>query len=257
MQVASRLINGYDWVFSFVARFKPYLILLVALLITCYLYFQHQATQAKYQTLLKAPEVDDLIIYDVGKLSDKQYQTQLRVLQITAVEEQQIEAKESAYTYSSMRKITMDIRVSMLMTDNYFKRQPKTLARQQLTSLLADEVILEVHRPVGTHALGGVVRQRFKEPEIQYHGPKIQQQNQEAIYAYSQGDFVTARDMFASIAETGHAWAQYNYATMLRDGEGGEQDLTAAVKWLKRSAAQDNPKAKVALSELCKTHKCD
>ncbi|NKC20541.1 MULTISPECIES: tetratricopeptide repeat protein [Pseudoalteromonas] len=256
MEIKSVLFSFYDTIFNFISKYKVAVSALIVVTIALYFFNQHQQQVASYKTYLASPQIDDLIIFDAGKNTEQVYEPAFQVLQITELTDENIEVKESAYTYRTMRNITRDIRVSMLMTDHYFKPQRLTLEKDNLLDLLDDEMIVSVYRPVGIHVLGGVVRQRFKKPKPLYNGPNISAQNQEAIRAYSQGDFEEAKMGFAAAAKTGNSWAQYNYATMLRDGEGGEKDIKKAIHWLKLAAEQGNYKAQTALAKLCQDHPC-
>lgn len=256
MEIKSVFFSFYDTIFNVISKYKVAVSALIVVTIALYFYNQHQQQVASYQTYLTSPQIDDLIIFDAGKNTRQVYDPAFQVLQITELTDNSIEVKESAYTYRTMRNITRDIRVSMLMTDHYFKPQRLTLEKDNLLDLLDDDTIVSVYRPVGIHVFGGVVRQRFKKPKPLYNGPKISAQNQEAIHAYSQGYFEEAKAGFAAAAETGNPWAQYNYGTMLRDGEGGAKDIKKAIHWLKLAAEQGNHKAQTALTKLCQEHPC-
>ncbi|MCG7542276.1 sel1 repeat family protein [Pseudoalteromonas sp. CO348] len=256
MEIKSVFFSFYDTIFNFISKYKLTVSALIVVTIALYFYNQYQQQIASYQTYLASPQIDDLIIFDAGKNIGQAYDPAFQVLQITELTDDNIEVKESAYTYRTMRNITRDIRVSMLMTDHYFKPQRLTLEKDNLLDLLDDDTIVSVYRPVGIHVLGGVVRQRFKKPKPLYNGPKISAQNQEAIHAYSQGNFEEAKTGFAAAAKTGNPWAQYNYGTMLRDGEGGAKDIKKAIHWLKLAAEQGNHKAQTALAKLCQDHPC-
>ncbi|WMO15193.1 tetratricopeptide repeat protein [Pseudoalteromonas piscicida] len=256
MEIKSVFFSFYDTIFNFISKYKLTVSALIVVTIALYFYNQHQQQIASYQTYLASPQIDDLIIFDAGKNIGQAYDPAFQVLQITELTDDNIEVKESAYTYRTMRNITRDIRVSMLMTDHYFKPQRLTLEKDNLLDLLDDDTIVSVYRPVGIYVLGGVVRQRFKKPKPLYNGPKISAQNQEAIHAYSQGNFEEAKAGFAAAAKTGNPWAQYNYGTMLRDGEGGAKDIKKAIHWLKLAAEQGNHKAQTALAKLCQDHPC-
>ncbi|MEJ6476845.1 sel1 repeat family protein [Pseudoalteromonas piscicida] len=256
MEIKSHFFSFYDTLLEQLNKHKILLGVATFILVALYFYHQKQQEIASYQGYLSAPKVDDLIIFDAGRQSEQVYDPAFQVLQITELTDDTIEVKEGAYTYRTMRNITRDIRVSMLMTDKYFKLQRSTLERDQLLALLDNNTIVAVYRPVGIHVFGGVVRPRFKKPKPLYHGPGISAQNQAGVRAYVKEDFQVARQEFAAAAASGSQWGQYNYATMLRDGEGGEKDLKAAIHWLQLAAKQGNDKAKAALTELCKTHHC-
>ncbi|NUZ12886.1 sel1 repeat family protein [Pseudoalteromonas sp. McH1-7] len=256
MEIKNLLFSVYDTLFDFISRNKLVVTVFIALTVCLYFYHRQQQEISSYRSLLNAPEVDDIIIFDTAKRSKHLYEPAFQVLQVTALSDDHIEVKAGAFTYRTMRNITRDIRVSMLMTDRYFKPQKQTLEKSKLLDLLDNETIMSVYRPVGIHVLGGVVRPRFKKPKPLYHGPNISAQNQDAIRAYHREEFEAARQGFADTAKSGNPWGQYNYATMLRDGEGGVKDIPAAIHWLQLSAKQGNHKAKAALDTLCKTHHC-
>lgn len=58
-----------------------------------------------------------------------------------------------------------------------------------------------------------------------------QEDYERAGQAYRSGDFATAMKIAKSLAEQGHADAQYNLGVMYRDGQGVKKDDTQAVYW--------------------------
>ncbi|WP_440054691.1 tetratricopeptide repeat protein [Pseudoalteromonas sp. T1lg65] len=219
------------------------------------MYLQSVEKVQRTNDILIAPQTDDIVIIDFGHLSQQQYQSQYRIMQVIDVDDSHITLKEGAFTYRKLRDLRNDIRVSKLMIDNYFKAETFTLAKQQIPRFLNNETIVEAYRPVDIYVMGGIVKQRFpKQPKYAYKGTNISEMNQKALFYYHQGDLKAARDTFLMAAKSGSSWAQYNLATMFRDGEGGTQDLNAARYWFNKSSEQQNPKAKLALESLCKHH---
>ena len=56
-------------------------------------------------------------------------------------------------------------------------------------------------------------------------------------------DFAEAASWYEKAALQGHAWAQFNFAEMLRQGARGGDGLALALPWYVRAARQGNPKA--------------
>lgn len=52
-------------------------------------------------------------------------------------------------------------------------------------------------------------------------------------------DYARARAAYALAARQGFAWGQFNYAMMLKNGQGGLADPAEAAVWLKRAADQN------------------
>lgn len=68
--------------------------------------------------------------------------------------------------------------------------------------------------------------------------------------AYRAGDFKTARNILARLAETGDALAQYRLAHMAIEGKGGDRDAAFAAGWLEKSAEQGNTDAQAMLGRF-------
>jgi TPR repeat protein len=64
------------------------------------------------------------------------------------------------------------------------------------------------------------------------------------------GDFTQAAPFTRPLAELGHAWAQFDLATMLKNGIGVPQDLTEARTWYRKAAEQGHVGAMRNLAEL-------
>jgi len=66
---------------------------------------------------------------------------------------------------------------------------------------------------------------------------------QNAVDAYSNKDYKTARRLWLPLAEQGDAKAQYNLGLMYSKGQGVPQDYKEGVKWYRLSAEQGNAEA--------------
>ena len=73
--------------------------------------------------------------------------------------------------------------------------------------------------------------------------PSGQALNEEGKSALERGALKLARDTFHCGALLGHAGAQYNIGVMCYSGEGGPQDLPAAVEWFRKAAEQGHEDA--------------
>jgi TPR repeat protein len=65
--------------------------------------------------------------------------------------------------------------------------------------------------------------------------------------AYKKGDYATALRLMRSLADQGHATAQYNLGLMYDNGQGVPQDYAAATSWYRKAAAQGNADAQNSL----------
>ena len=74
--------------------------------------------------------------------------------------------------------------------------------------------------------------------------------NRTGYKAYQSGDYVTARQELTPLAERGDDEAQLHLGLLYRDGLGVMPDHREAVKWLRRSAEQENVNARIALGSL-------
>jgi hypothetical protein len=72
----------------------------------------------------------------------------------------------------------------------------------------------------------------------------------DAFFAFDRKDYQTAFRLFLGLAQNGNSDAQNNLAVMYRMGYGVTQNLTEAVKWFRRAAAQGNAQAHRNLAEL-------
>jgi TPR repeat protein len=59
-----------------------------------------------------------------------------------------------------------------------------------------------------------------------------------AFDALKRSDYATALALFRSMAEQGHAGAQFQLGFIYRNGWGAPQDYAEALKWFRRAAAQ-------------------
>jgi uncharacterized protein len=59
---------------------------------------------------------------------------------------------------------------------------------------------------------------------------------QNAVADYNAGNLVSARSEFSRAAQRGSRLAEFNYAMMLLNGEGGPADVPEGKKWLRRAA---------------------
>lgn len=69
----------------------------------------------------------------------------------------------------------------------------------------------------------------------------------EASAAYRRGDYAVAFESFRTIAEQGHARAQYNLGVMYGEGKGVPQDDVEAVRWYQQAAEQGHADAQFNL----------
>ena len=72
----------------------------------------------------------------------------------------------------------------------------------------------------------------------------------EAIAAFEAGDFKTALREYKVLAEQGVDRAQFNLASMYRNGQGTTQDYKAAIKWFTKAAEQDIDRAQFSLGSM-------
>ena len=80
--------------------------------------------------------------------------------------------------------------------------------------------------------------------------PVVGQDFQKGYDAYWAGDFATALQEWAPLAEAGGAEAQNNLAFMYRKGEGVPQDYAESVKWYRLAADQGVAKAQTNLGYM-------
>ncbi len=73
---------------------------------------------------------------------------------------------------------------------------------------------------------------------------------QDGRKAYNRGDYATALKELRSLAEQGHAEAQYFIGYMYYKGQGVDQDGEEAVKWLRKAAEQGDVKAQLRLGMM-------
>jgi TPR repeat protein len=80
--------------------------------------------------------------------------------------------------------------------------------------------------------------------------PAVAGPYEDAVSAYSQGDYRTALDLYQPLADQGDARAQHNLGVMYANGQGVPQDQAAAVSWWRRAAEQGLAKAQGALGVM-------
>ena len=62
-------------------------------------------------------------------------------------------------------------------------------------------------------------------------------------------DLAEGVNWYEAAAEQGHKIAQYNFAVMLRSGQGRAADVTKATEWFQRAAERGMAEAQVALGD--------
>lgn len=249
------LFTFHDWIREFAGRYKVVLIALVAVLLIGKWYSKHHSQQQKMFEVVSTPALDDVFIVDVAKLSpDTSSQSQFKIYQVSAIDNDTIHFRVGRYAYYRYRDIKRGIQLNQLMFDNYFLTEKVTWQRQLLPDYFDQGVVYEAHRPTDIYVLGGIVRHRNTPKEVVVKD-RQDPDNQRAIRHYQTGEFALAREAFLLAAEKGDKWGQLNYAEMLRDGQGGKQDVSSAAQWFFTASQQGLAKASLALKTLCEEHK--
>ncbi|MFC3033465.1 hypothetical protein ACFOEE_13130 [Pseudoalteromonas fenneropenaei] len=245
------LFTLHDWLSLGISKYKTWLITLALLLLAAHWYQKQQADQLLQQAVIATPALDDVFIVDESKLSDAAgTQSQYKIYQVSAIDGDNISFRVGRYTYYRFRDIKRGIQLGQLMVDDYYLTEPVRWQQAQLSDLYESGVIYQAHRPIDIYVFGGIVRQRAK-PKALYIPEKPNPHNQRAIRHYQMGEFDAAREAFFAAAQTGDKWGQFNYAEMLRDGEGGKADLTLAAFWFATASRQGLAQAQIALKTIC------
>jgi len=79
---------------------------------------------------------------------------------------------------------------------------------------------------------------------------KSSRATQEAVADYNAGNFPVARSEFLAQADKGDRLAEFNYAMMLLNGEGGPVDFDTSLVWLKKAALAGMSHAQYAYGRL-------
>jgi len=66
---------------------------------------------------------------------------------------------------------------------------------------------------------------------------------EQGFAAYSEGDYVAAREIWLPLAEEGHLLAQFNLGIIFSLGRGISRDNAVAAQWFERAAEQGDPVA--------------
>ncbi|KNC68567.1 tetratricopeptide repeat protein [Pseudoalteromonas ardens] len=259
-KLTASLFTSHDLISRFLIRFKNVLMIAAILSIIGYFWLQHTQQTAQFQRLLLEPKTDDLILIDLGRFDTQRvYQAQFRITQVVATADDTITVKQGRYTYGRKRDVKRAIQLDNLMLDNYFDTATLQWPRAELTDYFEQGAIYAIHRPNDIYVMGGIVKPRVI-PHL--HTPtakhRLSPDNQRGIAHYQMGELQQAREAFALSAQQDDHWGQYNLATMLLGGEGGEADPKRAIELLRQAAAKGNVKAHTLLSELCPDNKvCD
>ena len=72
----------------------------------------------------------------------------------------------------------------------------------------------------------------------------------DGLFAFYDGDYTRALELWKPLARNGHAKAQYHIGIFYKDGLGVEQDLTKAAKLLQMAAEQDDTEALIELGNM-------
>lgn len=91
-----------------------------------------------------------------------------------------------------------------------------------------------------------VVGPAYGAPDVATSSPATQK----AVTDYNAGNFPLARSEFQAQAVKGDRLAEFNYAMMLLNGEGGPPDLDTSIVWLKKAAEAGMSHAQYAYGRL-------
>ena len=80
--------------------------------------------------------------------------------------------------------------------------------------------------------------------------PALAGLGEDAVSAYSRGDYATAATLWRQLADQGDVTAQYRIGIMYNNGEGVPQNYTEAARWFRLAAEQGNAKAQFLLGFL-------
>ena len=73
---------------------------------------------------------------------------------------------------------------------------------------------------------------------------------EDAVSAYSRGDYATAATLWRQLADQGDVTAQYRVGIMYNNGQGVPQSYAEAARWFRLAAEQGDPKAQFLLGFL-------
>jgi TPR repeat protein len=73
---------------------------------------------------------------------------------------------------------------------------------------------------------------------VGFAGPLAADPLEDGVNAAARGDYVTAIQLWRSLADQGDARAQFNLGNMYRNGQGVRQDYAAAVSWYRKAPDQ-------------------
>ena len=224
--------------------------------IVTFFYQQHLDTEAQKKNYLSAPKLYDTYLVQADKFTHEPWTlTNLKIAQVISFDAQFTTFQVSNYSYKRNNSITLAMRTSQLVQNDYFSTKTITLPRNEIKRLYKDEVIYDVLRPYANSLYGGFVMFPPK-PKLLYKGLKLDKNNQQGIIYFKDGLFVEAFDSFKLAAEAGSQWGQLNLAQMYRDGEGVEQNHHQAIYWYKKAIEQKNTKAQIELESLCEIAEC-
>ena len=224
--------------------------------IVTFFYQQHLDTEAQKKNYLSAPKLYDTYLVQTDKFTHEPWTlTNLKIAQVISFDAQFTTFQVSNYSYKRNNSITLAMRTSQLVQNDYFSTKTITLPRNEIKRLYKDDVIYDVLRPYANSLYGGFVMFPPK-PKPLYKGLKLDKNNQQGIIYFKDGLFVEAFDSFKLAAEAGSQWGQLNLAQMYRDGEGAEQNHQQAIYWYKKAIEQKNTKAQFELESLCEIAEC-
>ncbi|BBN80098.1 hypothetical protein PA25_00830 [Pseudoalteromonas sp. A25] len=242
-----------------IVKYKAHLICVITVIAIAHQVVSYQQSQRLQHTLLAEPQKDDVWVINMGHFqTQRRYQAQYRVAQVLNVTDEHVELQQGSFTYRKKRGAERAISLDSLMLDSYFRNQTLTLERDQLQSYFDAQAIDTVYRPEDIYVLGGIVKRRAMPSAINGNirvKTKLNPHNNDGIMLYQQGDYQAARERFLQASEQGDSWGQYNLADMVEQGQGGKQDLAAAIFWLEQATAQGNTKAQQRLKALCTKHR--
>ncbi|PLT25800.1 tetratricopeptide repeat protein [Pseudoalteromonas sp. MelDa3] len=236
---------------------KYFIGVFLLLWIISFFYQQHLDTETQKQSYLNTPKIYDTYLVHADKFTHEPWTlTNLRIAQVLSFDKQFITFQISNYSYKRNNSITLAMRTSQLIQDNYFSTKTITLPRDEVKRLYKDEAIYDVLRPYANSLYGGFVMFPPK-PKPLYKGLKLDKNNQQGIIYFKDKLLFEAFNSFKLAAEAGSQWGQLNLAQMYRDGQGIAQNYQQAIYWYKKAIEQKNTKAQFELESLCKIANCE
>ena len=214
------------------------------------------AEQVQTQTIVQAPQINDILFIDNTLMSDKfRPHEKYRLAKVVDITGNVVTIVYGSFYYKSHFSVTQGIRFGQLSYNKYFEPQRHDLTLEQLSIMQKKLVIYAAKRPKRNELFGRVIANST----VKYSGSQLTYGRKENLAGeaylaskYSELSVERAFDQFLKSAKFGYPEGQVNLAEMYINGIHTERDFHQALHWLKQASLQSFKPAIYKYIIICK-----